>query len=108
MGSLENAPQPLGDLALLIVETRLRIGEALQLRWEHIRLEPLAGASFGYLRVVVGKSKHARRNIPLYRSAAAMLGNGLAGSGSPWVFPNRDGQPYLVTSINHLHQKVRT
>jgi len=104
---LESAPQPLADLATLILETGLRIGEALQLRWEYIRLEPLAGAAFGYLRVVDGKSKNARRNIPLTDRAAGVLGNRLADSQSPWVFPNRDGQPYLVTSLNHLHQKVR-
>jgi integrase len=68
----------------------------------------MSGALFGYLRVTDGKSKNARRNIPLTDRAAAMLGSRPAVSGSPWVFPNRDGQPYLVTSINHLHQKVRT
>ena len=32
---------------------------------------------------------------------------GMTEADSTWVFPNRDGKPYLVTSINHLHQKVR-
>jgi integrase len=27
---------------------------------------------------------------------------------STFVFPNGDGNPYLVTSINHLHQTART
>jgi integrase len=70
---LNRASQPLKDIASLILETGLRIGEALQLRWEHVRLDPLPGARFGYIRVVEGKSKNARRNIPLTDRAASML-----------------------------------
>jgi integrase len=104
---LESAPQPLRDIALLIVETGLRIGEALAPQSEHIKLEPLPGARFGYVRVVAGKSTNARRNIPLTDRVVLMLRRRLAESISPWVFANREGKPYLVTSINHLHQKVR-
>ena len=84
---LDNAPQPLRDIALLILESGLRIGEALQLRWEHVRSEALPGARFGYLRVVEGKSKNARRNIPLTDRVASMLRGRELQSG--WVFPNR-------------------
>jgi len=70
---LENAPQPLRDIALLILETGLRIGEVLMLQCEHIKSEALPGARFGYLRVVTGKSRNARRNIPLTDKVALML-----------------------------------
>jgi integrase len=105
---LENAPQPLQDIGLLILETGLRIGEVLQLRWEHVRLDALPGARFGYLRVIEGKSKNARRNIPLTDRAASMLQARVSERASPWVFSNREGQAYIVTSINHLHQDVRS
>jgi integrase len=105
---LGNSPQPLRDIAVLILETGLRIGEVLQLRWEHVRLEALRGARFGYLRVVDGKSRNARRNIPLTDRAAGMLRLRSLDSSSPWVFANRGGECYLVTSINHLHQKTRS
>jgi integrase len=104
---LNNAPQPLRDIVLLILETGLRIGEVLQLRLEHVRLDALPGARFGYLRVIEGKSKNARRNIPLTDRVASMLRTRMSKMASPSVFANREGQPYLVTSINHLHQEVR-
>src|SRR5215469_9334689 len=96
---LGHAPQPLRDIALLILETGLRIGEALMLQWDHIRLEPLPRARFGYLKVVAGKSKNARRTIPLTDRAALMFRGRRREMTSPLVFANREGKPYLVTSI---------
>jgi len=103
---LEKAPQPLKDIAVLILETGLRIGEALTLQWESVRLEALPGARFGYLKVIAGKSKNARRNIPLTDRVSLMLRRRMGGA-TTWVFANREGKPYLVTSVNHLHQKAR-
>jgi integrase len=104
---LQKAPQPLEDIAVLILETGLRIGEALMLQWESVRLEALPGARFGYLKVIAGKSRNARRNIPLTDRVALMLRRRMAEGVGTWVFANREGKPYLVTSLNHLHQKVR-
>lgn len=89
------------------METGFRIGEALTLQWESVRLEVLPGARFGYLKVIAGKSKNARRNIPLTDRVALMLRRRMAGGATTWVFANREGEPYLVTSVNHLHQKAR-
>ena len=101
---LAACPQPLNDLAVLLLETGLRIGEALHLEWADITLEPVNGARFGFLRVREGKSKNARRVIPLTDRASSMLRERLESKASQFVFANRDGQPYLGTSINHLHR----
>jgi integrase len=71
---LAACPQPLQDIAVLMLESGLRIGEA------------------------------ARRIIPLTDRAAAMLRSRVESRASQFVFANREGQPYLGTSINHLHR----
>jgi integrase len=76
----------------------------LHLEWADITLAPVNGARFGFLRVREGKSKNARRIIPLTDRAAAMLRERLESKASGFVFANRDGKPYQGTSINHLHQ----
>lgn len=102
---LAAAPQPLRDLALLDLDTGLRTGELLALEWANVHLEPAHGARFGYVHVPDGKSRNARRNVPLTDRARAMLAG--RRNGSPYVFPAETGQPYRVDSIDKLHADVR-
>src|SRR5271157_936333 len=104
---LDACAQPLRDIALLVLEAGPRIGEALSLPWVDVVLDPLPGSRFGYIRIRDGKSKNARRTIPLTDKAAQMLRNRKQSASGELVFANRDGRRYLVTSINHLHQKAR-
>ncbi len=109
---LEAAPQPLRDVALLILDTGLRPGEALALEWRDVLLEPVNGAKFGYLHVRgqeagAGKSKNAVRNLSLTPRVKAMLETRPATTTSAWVFPSRTGKPYVVTSLDHMHVGVR-
>jgi integrase len=104
---LDAAPQPLRDIALLIMDGGLRTSEALKLEWQHVHLEPATGAKCGYIHVAGGKSKNAKRNVPLTKRLGKMLLARSISSKSVYVFPSDTGEPYLVTSIDHMHKKVR-
>jgi integrase len=86
---LAACPQPLHDIAVLMLETGLCIGEALNLEWSDVVLKPIKGSRFGFLRVREGKSKNARRVVPLTDRASAMLAARFSAHGSPLVFANR-------------------
>jgi integrase len=104
---LKAAPQPLKDLALLMLDTALRDGEALALKWPDIHLKPAPTAKFGYLQVQKGKSPKARRTVSLTPRVGDMLATRARKSSSEFVFPGKNGNPILVTSLDHQHSKVR-
>jgi integrase len=104
---LEMAPQPLHDFAMLDLDTGLRVGEALALRWSDIHLEPANGAKFGYLHVKEGKSRLAKRNVPLTARVRAMLAGRSARAKTPWVLAGESETPILVSSLDHAHAKLR-
>ncbi len=104
---LERAPQPLKDIAILILDTGLRVGEALGLEWRDIHIEPVNGARFGYLRIREGKSRYARRNIPLTDRVKAVLENRKELSNSVWVLGEDGKPPMLNSSLDHVHRELR-
>jgi integrase len=81
--------------------------EILTLEWRNVHLEPANGAKFGYIHVPGGKSKYARRNVPLTDHARGMLVERARNMPSPYVFPSETDEPYRVQSIDHLHADVR-
>jgi integrase-like protein len=63
---------------------------------------------FGYLHVSKGKSKNAKRDIPLTPRVRKMLALRRMAASSKWVFPNeKDAGPFLVTSLDHQQAKMR-
>ena len=56
-----------------MVDTGLRTSEALKLQWSRVNLEPAPGAKYGYVHIQCGKSKNARRNIPITDRLSKML-----------------------------------
>jgi integrase len=103
---LEMATQPLNDVATLILDTGLRIGEALALEWSDIHLEPASGAKFGYLHVRDGKSRFARRNVPLTARVRAMLESRTAEAKALAVFAESAARPMLNSPLDHLHREL--
>ncbi len=109
---LEAVPQPLRDVALLILDTGLRPGEALALEWRDVHIEPVNEAKFGRIHVRgqevgAGKSKYAVRDPSITVRVKAMLETRATATTSAWVFPSRSGKPYVVTSLDHMHVGVR-
>jgi hypothetical protein len=79
-------------LALLTLDTVLRIGEDVKLEWRDVHLEPVNGARFGDLHVREGKSKNARRNLSLTPRVRAMLEARSTQTDSPYMFPSEMGR----------------
>lgn len=105
---LDACPQPLQDVALLVLDTGLRVGEATGLQWPDVRLEPAVRAKFGYIVIRGGKSKNAKRNLSLTARAAAMLRSRKAASKSTWVFPGDTPEAAILgTSLDHQHEDAR-
>lgn len=104
---LAAAAQPLRDISLLILDTGLRLGEALAMDWPNVHTEPAGKAKFGYLRVAEGKSANARRNVPLTVRVRTMLEGRRSRSSSFRVFTGPKGRPLLVSSLDHQHKALR-
>jgi integrase len=101
---LHMAPDPLKDIAMVILDTGMRPGEASALEWSHVRLQPAPGSKFGYLHVPGGKSKNAKRNLSLTARLAAMLAaRRKSHQGDSFVFPGESGGAFLVSSLDHQH-----
>jgi len=56
-----------------MLDTRVRIGEALSLQWADVHLVPITTARYGLVRIRGGKSKNAKRHIPLTERIREML-----------------------------------
>ncbi len=84
---LDNCRQPWKDAATLILGTGMRPGEVYKLRWEFVLLND----SGGLVHVSEGKSKAARRILPMIPEVYRMLKARHDAQGSPadgWVFPS--------------------
>ena len=87
---LTAAQEPLASIATVLAETGLRPDECYQLRWEHISFEEMPRYTYGCLFVSHGKTKAARRKLPLTPRVRLVLENLWTVANRPeigWVFP---------------------
>jgi len=80
-------PQPWRDVATIIRGTGMRPGEVFTLRWENVYLN---GGS-GLIRISDGKTKAARRMLPMLPSVYQTVKSRHFETGQPeagWVFPS--------------------
>jgi integrase len=112
---LEAAPQPLHDIALLTLDTGMRPGEMLALKWCDVHFEPARGARFGYIHVRAagltpgdGKSRNAKRNLSLTPRVHTMLEGRETRKTSVWVFTDESGTgPLSRFTLRDQHDPVR-
>ncbi len=93
---LDQCRQPWKDAATLILGTGMRPGEVYGLRWEFV----LLNGSGGLIQVSEGKSKAARRILPIIPDVYRMLKARHEAQGKPavgWVFPS-------AAKCGHLEQ----
>jgi integrase len=95
---LAASPQPWRDVATLLLGTGMRPGEAFKLRWEHV----LLNGHGGLVRIAEGKSRAARRLLPMVPTVYQALNARHETQGRPqngWVFPTGSASGHLMESI---------
>ena len=102
---LSNAPHLLRDIATIILETGMRPEEVFRMRSENVHFEPAGNARYGYVHNPFGKTKYARRNIPMTERVRAVLEMRHAEQSEPaegWVFP-AETKSGRVESVKSQH-----
>ena len=105
---LDACRQPWKDCATLVLDEGLRPGEVFALRWPNILLHD---DGTGLIHISEGKSKAARRVLPMTRRVYALLLARYIASGKPeegWIFPTgRDPAKHITDSLTKgQHRKA--
>jgi integrase len=104
---LDALKRPLRDIAVVLLDTGLRIGEVLSLEWPQVHLKPAKDAKYGYITVSAKNSKNSKaRNVPLTNRAGETL-QGQRSKDSRYVFARSDGSQLYQTWLNQQHSAVR-
>lgn len=96
------ASQPLQDIATLMVETGMRPEEVFRIRRENVHLEQ------GYLFNPYGKTKAAKRKVPLSERASAVLAKRLADLKGNYLFQGRGKADNPIVKVNNGHRAAVT
>jgi len=100
---LERAHPALRDVATIMLNTGMRPNEVYRLHRDHVNLEA------GFVFIPEGKTKFARRTIPLTEKVAVVLGRRIDQAKNGWLFPNRagNGPARIVTGHQGLAKKLK-
>jgi integrase len=96
---LAAAHQPLKDVATLMLQTGMRPEEIFRIRVEDIHIEE------SYLQVTHGKTRAARRKIPLNSAATEILIRRLQIIKGSYIFPGRTDKP-VRDMVNAHHRAI--
>jgi integrase len=84
---LDACPEPWRDVATIMLGTGLRPGELYELRWENV----VFGEDGGLIKITHGKSRAARRVLPMFPEVKHVLQSRWEEQKKPiegWVFPS--------------------
>ena len=98
-------PRPLNDVLTVMLDSDLRNGEVIRMRFEYINWE-----SAFYFNPK-GKTRKARRQVPLSERAIALLRNiqhEQSGRKEGWVFPSKKSASGHIglSGIEHMFRKI--
>jgi integrase len=97
---LANATPMLDDVATLMLSTGMRPEEVYRIQPENVNL---AG---GYLFNPFGKTKAARRRVPLNSTARRVLATRMADLKTPFIFPCDTDPERPVPKVNNAHDRA--
>jgi integrase len=104
---LKASPQPWRDCATIILEEGFRPGEVFALRWPHVLMND---DGTGLIQVVEGKSKAARRVLPMTPRVHALLHARYEAARRPddgWIFPSDSKTGHLSdNATKDQHKKA--
>ena len=99
---LDALPAEMRPFSTFLIDTGLRVGEALKMEWPQVNLREQPG----YLTVRAGQAKSSkRRTVPLTLRARKVL-EGIAGR-KGIVFRNSEGEPLYHTWLDQQQAKLR-
>ncbi|HZP01225.1 MAG TPA: site-specific integrase [Terriglobia bacterium] len=97
---LARANPLLRDVATLILETGMRPEEVFTVRKENVHL------AHGFVFVPTGKTRFARRMIPLTETAKAVLKRRVRGAKRPYIFPGRHDPNQPLATLKKSHAEA--
>jgi len=97
---LAAAGENLKDIASLILETGMRPEEVYRTRVENVALEQ------GFLFNPHGKTKAARRKIPLNSAAVEILKRRVKAAKGAYLFPHREDDDKPMLKVNNSHDRA--
>jgi integrase len=97
---LSAAEQPLKDIATIIVDCGLRPDECFRIRREDVNF------ATGTIFIPRGKTKYARRHVPMTQRVNAIMELRVEGKAQPdWLFPAGTKSGHVAT-VDSWHQKA--
>ena len=84
------AVEPLRTIATILLDTGMRPEEVFRMRIENVHFAPAPNCTFGYIFNPFGKSRNARRNIPMTQRVKVLLEFRIEAMSKPeegWMFP---------------------